>query len=236
MVVYFKKTFSLDNNKSIVLDLGCGTGQIAKSLCGYVARVVCVDSSEDMIRVSKNSLKNCGDKVEFSCSKAEDFLRPKGSIDLVTISRAFHWMNQDAVMVNCKSILQEGGGLALLGDYTLWNGNASWQKTTKQTIQYFLGEKRRAGNGYFSPPSEPYESMLKRHGFKDVTVKDFEVVRRWNFDSILGYLYSTSFASPIMFDDRLKEFEDTLRKNLGEPKKDDLFDERTIFSVTSGVK
>lgn len=236
VVDYIVDRFALDG-MSQVIDLGCGTGQLAKSLCKHVSKVICVDSDKEMISSAQKTIKSikaCNGKIKFICKKAEEFSMPMNSINLVAICRAFHWMDQDIVLRNYKSLLRPGGGFALLGDNSLWNGTEIWQKKAKETIQHFLGDKRRAGDKHFSATTEPYESMLKRHGYVEVEVKDFLITRYWNIDSILGYLYSTSFSSKKMFGDKLKKFEKMLSNALGNPDKSEIFEEKTIFTVKSG--
>ncbi|UCC40409.1 MAG: class I SAM-dependent methyltransferase [Candidatus Aminicenantes bacterium] len=237
-VNYLIDRFKL-NSMSQVLDLGCGTGQLARSLCKHVAKVICVDSGKEMIRLAQKTIKSivgCNGKVQLICKKAEEFSMPMSSLDLVTICRAFHWMNHDVVLRKYNSTLRPGGGFAILGDSSLWNGNEPWQKTAKKTIQHFLGEKRRAGDKYFSVSSEPYDLMLKRYGYVDIDVKEFEVIRFWNIDSIFGYLYSTSFSSRKMYGDKLQEFEKMLKSELGNPDPKNVFKEKSIFTIQSGRK
>ena len=236
VVDYLVDRFKLDS-MSQVLDLGCGTGQLAKTLCKHVSSIVCVDADKEMIRLAQQTIKSietCNGKMQLICKQAEELSLPVNSIDLVTICRAFHWMNQDVVLTKYKAILRSGGGFALLGDSSLWNGSEPWQKVAKKTIQHFLGEKRRAGGKHYSVTSEPYESMFIRHGYVDVVVKDFEITRHWTIDSILGYLYSTSFSSRKMFGDKLLDFEKMLKDELGNPDQDKIFVENTIFTVKSG--
>jgi len=237
-ITYLVARFAL-GGASRVLDLGCGTGQVARSLCKRVGKVVCVDSDEDMIhslQISPETRRVCIGKLDVVQSTAEEYAAPAGTFDLVAICRAFHWMNQEVVLAKCKSFLRASGGIALLGDSSLWNGSEPWQKTAKETIQRFLGQERRAGSKKFAASTEPYEAMLRRHGYRDIATKEFAVVRSWNVSSLLGYLYSTSFSARPMFGDRVQEFEDALQEALGDPGKDDTFEERVQFTVQSGRK
>ena len=233
---YLVKSFTFGNGRGVALDLGCGTGQVAKSLYDHVSHLYCIDSSEEMIKIARYTNKSSPDKVEFKCLKAEDFLLPKKSVDLITISRAFHWMDQDIVLENCKSMLNPGGCIAIIDETSLWRGKAEWQKNTKKVIQSFLGDRRRAGDGLFSISSEPYKEMLEKHGYGDTSTRTFKVARNWGFESILGYLYSTSFASPNLFGEKLMDFEIKLRQELGEPDVDRIFKEDSEITITTGVR
>jgi SAM-dependent methyltransferase len=73
-----------------VVDLGCGTGQLARRLAQQGAnRVVAVDPSERMIAVAE-TFAHPG--VEYRRGFAEDAGFPAGSVDLVVSSLAFHYV------------------------------------------------------------------------------------------------------------------------------------------------
>lgn len=221
--------------KGVILDLGCGTGQVARALYDFAGEIYAVDPSKEMIKNAKKAVDDRENKVEFICQSAEKCLLPHSSIDLIIIARAFHWMDQDVVLKNSRSILKPNGGFVSIDDKSLWTGSANWQHTAKKTIQYFLGEERRAGNSYFTVPKESYEEMLKRYGFTSVEVKKIELKKTWDFKTILGYIYTNSYSLPYMFGDRMDEFENKLREDLGNPDDKDTFIENADYTITSGI-
>ncbi len=60
------------------------------------------------------------------------------------------------------------------------------------------------------------------------------VQRVWITESILGYLYSTSFAAPQLFGDRLGDFEHEVTAALTELSDDDTFSEDNEFLIRIG--
>jgi hypothetical protein len=60
------------------------------------------------------------------------------------------------------------------------------------------------------------------------------VSRTWSADSILGYLYSTSFAAPQLFGQRLDEFDQAVRATLKRFSDTDTFDEDNEFLIRIG--
>jgi hypothetical protein len=55
----------------------------------------------------------------------------------------------------------------------------------------------------------------------------------WTTDSIVGYLYSTSFASRAVLGNRRKSFENDLRERLSRLSAEDRFPEEMEFSIVS---
>lgn len=65
----------------------------------------------------------------------------------------------------------------------------------------------RAGDGTFSATGPSYQALLGASDFSLVTSTVFPIRRQWTVAQVIGYLYSTSFASPHLFGDRRSAFE-----------------------------
>ena len=206
-----------------ILDIGCGTGQVALAMEGRCGEMVCLDPDPEMLRLAKKATKNSKIRLIWINRSAEDLGKIKEELDifkLATICRAFNWIDQDQVLKDLDALIEENGGVALLGDKSLWTGEEKWQKAVKKVIQKYLGKERRAGKDKFREPEEPYDKILARSAFRFVKIHDVPLVRNWNIEKIIGYLFSTSFAAPYLFGNQLhafkKDVEETLRSIIQE--------------------
>lgn len=166
----------------------------------------------------------------------KDITDTEGPYRLAIACRAFHWMDQYSLLKKLHDILEIGGGIALIGDGSFWTGDEPWQKKVKEIIQSFLGQERRAGKSSYSAPEEPYTTTLKNNNYHDVHHKAIPVVREWDIQMIIGYLYSTSFSAKHLFGEQLKKFEETMKEQLlyingGS----EVFIEHTEFAIQSGI-
>lgn len=233
VVEYVEKRFSLDQ-KGILLDMGCGTGISAFALAPFFEKVVAFDTDIEMLNEAKKKEPK-GFDIEWQQRSDKDIEEIEGPYRLAVASRSFNWMNQYPLLQKLHKILEMGGGIALIGDGSFWTGSEPWQKKVKEVIQSFLGEKRRAGKGNYSTSNEPYTEMLKKNDYKDVQYKAISITREWNIQSIIGYLYSTSFAARHLFGSRLNEFEETMKEELLEANgRNEVFTECTEFVIQSG--
>jgi len=137
-----------------ILDIGCGTGQMAIAMNGKYGEMVCLDSDPRMLKQAKLEIKRMGlkQKITLINCRAEDLIKMKnelGIFKIATISRAFHWMNQDKVLTALDSLIREDGGIAIVGDVSIWIGDEEWKHAVKRIVQKYLGEERRAGKGTF---------------------------------------------------------------------------------------
>ncbi|AZK95024.1 methyltransferase domain-containing protein [Streptomyces sp. SID5473] len=220
-----------------LLDIGTGTGLVVEALLGRFDDIIAADNDAEMLATAESVLrpKLPGDsRLMLVESAAEDFVPPAGwTADLVTICRAFHWLDQATVLCLLDSQVAPDGVVAVFGDNSFWAAGSPWKDAVRDVIKSFLGEERRAGTGTFQHHDRPYSEIMEESPFDQVEEVRVPVHRTWTEEGILGYLYSTSFAAPHLFGDRLKEFESTVRTRLADFG-DDAFPEDNEFLIRIG--
>jgi ubiquinone/menaquinone biosynthesis C-methylase UbiE len=92
-----------------VLDLGAGTGKLTRTLADAGHRITAIDSSERMLSVLSAALP----QVRALVATAEALPLATGSIDVVTVAQAWHWLKQPAAAQECARVLRPGGLLAI---------------------------------------------------------------------------------------------------------------------------
>ncbi|MFD7054834.1 hypothetical protein ACFWBS_42135 [Streptomyces mirabilis] len=96
-----------------------------------------------------------------------------------------------------------------MGDGSLWTARSAWTDALRSLIQEYTGSNRRAGKDRtYAAHNRPYREILAESVFSDVEEHTIPVERPWTPQTVIGYLYSTSFASRPLFGDRLEEFEE----------------------------
>lgn len=199
-----------------LLDLGTGTGQVIESLRDQFDELIGVDSEAEMLLEARRLLGE-DERLRWLHGTAEDVSLPESfRPQLVTIARAFHWMDQPLVLERMSQIIDPQGRLAVLGDSSFWTTEGPWKDIIRATIKQFLGEKRRAGAGTFAHHDRPYDEVIADSAFSQVDKVVVPVQRSWCTESVLGYLYSTSFSSQELYGERLDEFDELLRRRLDE--------------------
>lgn len=92
-------------------DLGCGTGQLAATLAPYVARVVAVDDSPDMLEAARRRLAglDAGD-VEIREGQLEALPLEDDALDVAVLSLVLHHVPAPAAAVaEARRVLKPGG-------------------------------------------------------------------------------------------------------------------------------
>lgn len=229
--------FSLNKN-SRVLDLGCGTGQIALKIAPHVAEVLAVDPQEEMLQEGK-SLAAQSKVANIKWLRGESanittISSKIGEIDLTAIGRAFHWMDREQTLRDLSAITKSGGGVVIIGDNGPRDGPPGnpWKAVIDETVRHWLGDSRKAGTkGTYTHPEKRFEAILKESPFHNLESVKISTTRTWTIDQIIGYLYSTSSTSIPVLGDKKELFEADLRRRLLSLDPGGLFNEEVTTQV-----
>jgi len=143
-----------------ILDLGCGTGDLAKRLYDYGTDVVGVDKSGNMITQAKSKYPD----VKFHVQDVTE-LKYKEEFDAVFSNATLHWVKSPKQALNCiyESLKPDGRFIAEFGG----RGNV---KIITDEITYQL---QAAGFDYqkeqfpwYFPSIGEYSSLMEEVGFK----------------------------------------------------------------------
>lgn len=203
-----------------LLDLACGTGQVAFALSAGFAEVWAVDQEPGMIDVAREKAARSGEaaRFRFLAGAAEQLAAPAGHFDLVTIGNAFHRLPRAIVARAILGWLCPGGFLALLWGGSPWFGDQPWQRALTAVMerwQHRPGADERIPAGYAEArDARPDSEILAEAGFEIVGRYSFAVSREWTVDEIAGYLASTSVLSQQALGTHAAEFDADLRREL----------------------
>lgn len=228
-------------NKGALLDLGTGTGQVVVAMARHFKEVLAVELDKGMLRKAAEiwdlKMEKGETSVRWIQADVEEFApSTDDNITLITACRAFHWMNQAAVLNRYSQHLPSGASFAVFGDSSFWESSQDWAREVKRTVQDYLGEKRKARSGNFSHHKRPYAEIVAESPFSKVKESRVELTRSWTVDQVIGYLYSTTFASRELFGARRKDFEDCLTDRLNPFESDGKLSESATFTIVVGTK
>lgn len=140
----------------IVLDIGCGTGDLARGLAAAdVERVDAVDFSEAMIAKGKTLPGGDHPRLNWMYGRVEEIeLEPPYA--LITAGESLHWMEWDIVLPLFRRILTPHGYLAIVGRSTQ---PVPWNDELLAIIQRFSTNREYR-------PYNLIEELERRHLFQ----------------------------------------------------------------------
>ena len=101
-----------------VLEIGCGTGQLTRSLLARGLRVTAVEPGQQLIARARDQLNGVGD-VRFVKAHLEDVSLPSAQYSAVFSASAIHWVDPDVSWRKAADALVDGGSLALVSYFGL---------------------------------------------------------------------------------------------------------------------
>ncbi|QFF99175.1 class I SAM-dependent methyltransferase [Psychrobacillus glaciei] len=207
--------FNLDGSGQM-LDLGCGDGRLALRLTDWFEKIVGVDMEPEMIQLAQtlsreyrieNTERFIGD-VEKYKSKFKDEFR------MVTIAKAFHWMDRPVVLDHLYEMISDGGGIAIIDNFSPTGVLLPWQKKVRDVVDHWYGNERRAGNTIYSHPEITHQEIIANSKF-DLEVHQIPPYELyWTINSIIGNHYSTSYGSKRFLGENVTSFEEHLKEEL----------------------
>jgi ArsR family transcriptional regulator len=104
---------ALLDDRAAVGDLGCGTGQVAAALAPFVARVVAVDRSGEMLQAARRRLRDARN-VEVRRGELEALPIADGELDAATLLLVLHHLPEPgAALAEAARVLRPGGRLLI---------------------------------------------------------------------------------------------------------------------------
>jgi SAM-dependent methyltransferase len=192
-----------------LLDLACGTGELALALHPWFRDVWAVDVEPEMVEVGRAKAARLGaGNVRWTVGRAEDVDAPYGTFELITIGNAFHRMDRRVIAARARDWLIPGGCLAIPNTHSVWAGDEPWQAVAVEVI------RRWTDPGAAGPGRRPHIGFLADVGFLRIEEHHFQAPHVWTLDDFVGYLYSTSVVAAIVRAGKGARFEAELRAAL----------------------
>ena len=106
-------TMGVGRSGQRALDLGTGTGSLARGLARRGCAVTGVDPSEPMLVEARRLSEDEGLAIDYLVGRAEDVEASDSSFDVVTAGQCWHWFDRPAASRECRRVLVPGGSLAI---------------------------------------------------------------------------------------------------------------------------
>ncbi len=144
------RTITGTDERSSVLEVGCGTGQATRSLAALGCSVTAVEPGIEMAALARQRLATC-DNVTVETSTFEDWDDRGRRFDLLVAASAWHWVDPSIGWPRAHDVLHPAGWMALLGHVVIRRpGQAEVYAETADLHERFSP----ANPGWGHPPLE----------------------------------------------------------------------------------
>jgi SAM-dependent methyltransferase len=180
-----------------VLDIGCGTGQLAVPLAARVRAVVGLDPEPDMLRLARAAAAE-HDVRNVSWMLGADIDVPAlgvvlgaRSLGAAVIGQAVHWMRHEELFRALVPLIRPDGGIAVLANGTpLWLQDNAWSHALRRCLEQYFGQRLEATCGTGEQDRRRYARALRDAGFAEVREMAVEYEDRLTLEQLVGTVYS----------------------------------------------
>jgi ubiquinone/menaquinone biosynthesis C-methylase UbiE len=178
-----------DKPLPIVMDLGAGTGLSTVLWKDYCSKLIAVEPNKDMREVLSSLELN----IEIIEEPAHRTKQKDNSVDIITSSQSFHWMNPMQTIPHICRILKPGG---LFAAY-----DCDWPVLVTPELEdayedFFIGlmtihtEQPRLDRSMYFPKEDHYQNLQMHGSFQQVNEAVFQNREICTLERYLGIAYS----------------------------------------------
>ena len=175
----------IQDEPRVALDMGCGTGDVARPLAALVERVDAVDPSAAMLEVGRARAGGDCPNIRWVCQSAEEFAYDT-RYSLIVAGASLHWMDWYKVIPRFAAALSDRGYLAIVGGRGIatapwvddlnriipgYSTNKDFQpynlldELERRRLFAMVGHMRTAPQEYCMPVDQYVELFHARNGF-----------------------------------------------------------------------
>jgi SAM-dependent methyltransferase len=125
------------NGSQTVLDLGSGPGFLAIDFHPFAGKVIGVDPEPEMLKAARRNAAKAGVSIEFVPGSSGDLGPRFGRLHLVTIGRAFHWMDRPRTLQVLDTLIDPAGGVALFQESFPEVPVNDWHPSFQAILDYY---------------------------------------------------------------------------------------------------
>ena len=171
-----------------VLDLGTGTGTVARGLAQRGCGVTGLDPSAPLLEMARRLDREAGVETSYVNASAETTGLPDGSFDIVTAGQCWHWFDRPRAAAEARRILVPGGRLIIAHfDWLPLPGNvveATEQLILAHNPKWHLG----GGTGIYPK----WFADLSAAGFSDIESFSFDLAVPYSHEAWLGRIRASA--------------------------------------------
>ncbi len=195
-----------------VLDLGTGTGTMARAFALQGCEVVGLDSSEELLDEARKLDERQDAHIEYVTAKAERTGLPKRSFDVVSAGQCWHWFDRKKTVREVGRVTKAGGWLVIAHfDWLPLPNNLV--EATEQLIKRYNAEWKLGGGSGIYPK---WLRDVRRAGFRNLETFSFDMDVSFTHEQWRGRVRASAGVRASLSPDTVARFDERLRLTLQE--------------------
>jgi SAM-dependent methyltransferase len=196
------------SKQAALIDLGTGPGLLALGFAPYVGRIVGVDPEPAMLAAARQAAERQRQDFTLIEDKAERLSDDVGRFDVVTIGRALHWMDRDAIAARLPRLVSREGVIVVCASGSARDDRNPWLETYNEARRFWSGD----GDG--SRNREALVAVLSAGPLELFDEIAVETSHEISVDDLARRVLTFSTSSPAVLGDRTEAMLRDVRQRL----------------------
>ncbi|MGI9232642.1 MAG: class I SAM-dependent methyltransferase [Woeseiaceae bacterium] len=163
--------FNIGKPNQVVVDLGTGTGTLARGFALRGCKVIGVDPDPRMIGEAKKLDRQQKATISYVEAKAESTGLDSAAADVVTAGQCWHWFNQPRAVAEAIRLLKPGGKLVIANFDWLPSAGNVVEATEELIMRYNPDWHFGGGSGRYPQ----YLPVLREAGLQDIQTFSYDI-------------------------------------------------------------
>lgn len=199
------------------LDVGTGTGTLARGLAMRGCEVVGLDRSAPLMEQAAELDREAGVNVKYVIAAAEETALPPASFDLLTAGQCWHWFDRPRAALEARRLLKPRGRIVIAHfDWIPLPGNMI--EATEKLIEKHNPKWRLGGRNGTYPA---WQTDLAAAGFQDIETSSFDIDAIYSHEAWRGRIRASAGVGASLTPEAVAVFDEELRAMLAERFPDD---------------
>jgi SAM-dependent methyltransferase len=198
-------------NQSLV-DLGTGTGSLARGFAARGCKVIGIDPAEEMLKAARNLSEDSGLQVDYRVASAENTNLANASADIVSAGQCWHWFDRIKAAKEALRILKPSGKVLIAHfDWLPLSGNVV--RATEELIELHNPDWNMGGGVGMHPQ---WLTDLGEAGFQNIETFTYDMDEPYTPRAWQGRIRASAGVGGTLPSAKVEQFDEALGKLLGE--------------------
>ncbi len=198
--------------KQSLVDLGTGTGSLARGFAARGCKVIGIDPAEEMLSAARTLNKGSEFPVDYRVATAECTNLASAAFDIVSAGQCWHWFDRLKAAKEALRILKPGGKVVIAHfDWLPLSGNVV--RATEALIELHNPEWNMGGGLGMYPQ---WLTDLGEAGFHDIETFTYDIDEAYTPQAWRGRIRASAGVGGTLSSAQVKHFDEALGRLLEE--------------------